>query len=195
MPMLKGNNQVALGDHLYFFSSPQTGNTDCLIWAHGGLLHGNGNYNLANGLTLEFYVDHGQVRRTGIVSAMKGPVGGERVLMSATVQGPAAVENYTLRKAVGSGWKKAMFTYRDVTDAMGDSHDYLLNAGGSWCPNIVMPRRRMLKGKTISLGEVIDAVTQQYNHITKFIYGGCRSDYSQDFILSSLIRARIALYK
>src|SRR5690606_24623387 len=71
MPMAAAGNQIPLGDKLYFFTSPTPATTKCLIWAHGGLLRGDGTYALPAGTTIHYYVPHGQARVTNPTRAIR----------------------------------------------------------------------------------------------------------------------------
>lgn len=193
MPMAAAGNQVPLGDKLYFFTSPVA--TDkCLIWGHGGLLHGDGMYNLPEGLTIHYYVPHGQPRVSNPTMGIRaGTLGQEPGHHTA---GPAAIPNYTLRKGVGSGWSGEAFSYHDIERKMNDNGDYVNGVGGDWCPHVVSVRRRFkLIGKSINLGEIIDAVIAHDPNITQFYYGACRGDYSGSRIKSGLIRAAVEVLR
>lgn len=194
MPMPAAGNQVALGDKLYFFTSPVAGTTKCLIWGHGGLLHGDGQYALQAGTTVHYYVPHGQPRRTHPSRGIRAQVLAD--LPGHHVTGPANIENYTLRKAVGSGWSGEAFSYHDVERKMNDNRDYLTGVGGDWCPHVVSVRRRFkMIGKSITLGEIIDAVQQHDANIVEFYYGACRGDYSGSAVKSAFIRAVAEVFR
>ncbi len=194
MPMAPAGNQIALGEKLYFFTSPAPGTTKCLIWGHGGLLHGDGQYALPAGTTIHYYVPHGQARLSrpanGIRAGSMGDNPGIRVA------GPANIENYRLRKGVGSGWSGEAFSYHDVEQKMNDNQGYVAHVGGDWCPHVVSVRRRFrMIGKTILLGDIIDAVQQHDATIVEFYYGACRGDYSGSAVKSALIRGAIEVFR
>jgi len=196
MPMQVAANQIALGEKLYLFTSPRANTTSCLIWGHGGLLFGDGTYNLPAGVTLDFYVAAGEIHETQPGKAIRGPQLGKDVLASARLTGPAVISNYRMRKALGKGFEPYFVSYADVQKHMNASHAFVQNANGTWCPHVVSIRRRLnLHGKSMLLGEIIDAVLAHDPQITTFYYGGCRGDYSQKPIRSALLRARILFTK
>ncbi|MFL6601287.1 MAG: putative adhesin [Steroidobacteraceae bacterium] len=192
MPMPAAGNQVALADKLYFFTSPNPTSTKCLIWAHGGLLHGDSQYALPPGTTIHYYVPHGKGRPTSPSQAIRAGNGGPDPGYHVT--GPANIENYRLCKAVGSGWPKEAFSYHDVEQKMNMNQAFVAGAGGDWCPHVVSVRRRFkMIGKSIPLGEIIDAVQQHNPQIVVFYYGACRDDFSGSAVRSALIRTMIEL--
>jgi hypothetical protein len=194
--MQHAGNQIALGDKLYFFTSPIVGTTNCLIWGHGGLLFGDGRYALPGGTTIHYYVPHGQNRTTKPSIAIGPSSAG--ALPGYHVTGPADIENYRLRKAVGSGWSGEAFSYHDVAAMMSENQDYMRVVGGNWCPHVVSVRRRFkMIGKTIQLGEIIDAVQHHDANIVGFYYGACRADHTRGVggaVKSALIRGVIEVY-
>ena len=195
MPMAAAGNQIALGEKLYFFTSPVPGTTKCLIWGHGGLLHGDGMYALAAGSTIHYYVPHGQALVSNPTRGIAGPTLGQAG-PGYTVAGPANIENYTLRKGVGSGWQGDAFSYHDVEQQMNSNSDYVTHVGGDWCPHVVSVRRRFkMLGKTLSLGEIIDEVQRHDPAIVEFYYGACRGDYSGSEFKSAAIRAAVAVFR
>jgi hypothetical protein len=195
MPMARAGNQIPLGDKLYFFTSPTPATTKCLIFAHGGLLRGDGKYALPAGTTIHYYVSHGKARKTNPTLAILAENTGEQ-LLDLCVTGPANIENYRLRKAVGSGWSGEAFSYHDVQRTMNQNQGYAAHANGNWCPHVVSVRRRFkMMGKTILLGEIIDAVQQHNPNIVDFYYGGCRVDHSASAVKSAFMRAAVEVLR
>lgn len=195
MPMQKAGNQIALGEQLYFFTSPAPGTTTCLIWGHGGHLAGDGQYDVPSGVTVHFYTDHGQNRQSNPTDAILAGTNGQDAKIS--VAGPAKIPNYTVRKAVGKGWGNDEMTisYHDIERLMRTNQSSLAY-GGKWCPHVVTVRRRLkLGGKTMQVGAIIDAVRAHDANITDFYYGGCRAEYGDKPALSLIIRAGIQLFK
>jgi len=79
---------------------------------------------------------------------------------------------------------------------MNDNNDYVTHVGGDWCPHVVSVRRRFkMLGKTIQLGEIIDAVQAHNPQIVEFYYGACRNDYSGNRALSGLIRGAVEVFR
>ena len=192
MPMAQAGNQIPLDDKLYFFTSPIPGTTKCLIWAHGALLHGDGQYALATGTKIHYYVPHGQKRQTNPTRAIRAGVLGDDP--GITVTGPANIENYRLAKAVGSGWSSTAFSYHDVEQKMNDNGGFVTHVGGDWCPHVVTVRRRFqFIGKSILLGDVIDAVQGYDATIVEFYYGACRGDYSGSTVMSAWARTKLEI--
>lgn len=194
MPMTTAGNQIALGEKLYFFTSPINNTTSCLIWGHGGLLHGDGSYQLPANTTIHYYVPHGQVRISNPTLGIRGSQLGQNPVGHIT--GPVAIENYRLRKGVGSGFSSQHFSYHDVEQAMVDNQQYAQVVGGGWCPHVVSVRRRFyFKGKTVQLGDVINLVQQHDPNIVDFYYGACRGDRSGDQLTSICVRGLIEAFK
>lgn len=191
MPMTPAGNQINLRNQkLAFFTSQQPHCDTCMILSHGRLLFGDGTYNLPPNVTLAFYVQHGATRRSNARRIVMGPAGGGAPVAQAT--GPVAIPNYTLRKAAGSGLPAEYLTYSEIQNVMQDNYD----RANAWSPHVVSVRRRMQGlGKTIQIGQVIDAVIAHDPAITKFHFGGCRADASDQPFISALIRAAVAVFK
>jgi len=188
--------RVALGEKLYFFQSPAANMRQCLIWGHGGLLHGDGPYPLPSGVTVRYFVPHGQPHNTNPGHIIGGPnVGEMATLTNLCVTGPANIEDYTLRKGIGASGGIPAFSYHDVQDRMKDNRDLLAHRAASWCPHVVSVRRRFqFIGKTIRLGEIIDAVLAMDPIIDEFIYAPCRGDLSAHPWKSAAKRTRVELF-
>ena len=192
MPMVAAGNQTPLGEKLYFFTSPMQSTTTCLIWAHGGLFHGDGQFVIPNGVNVQFYVDHGTTRKTAPSLAIQAPTFGQNVKASCTLTGPAQMPNYRLRKALGQGFDTDPVCYNQVEQMMAQNQVYAVQSQNDWCPHVVSVRRRLgIQGKTITVGEVITEVIKHDHSINTFIYGGCRSDYSSSKLLSRFIKIAV----
>jgi hypothetical protein len=199
--MPRAGNQIELSPKLYFFNSPVANTTKCLIWAHSGLLHGDGTYPLAAGLRMRYYVRPGDVREVSPAAGIQA--GNAAIHARYTDAGPMAIPNYTLTKALGSGLNEA-FSYHDVQRNMNTNAGAVgaerARRGGQpaideWCPHVVSVRRRFrCLGKTVQLGEVIDAVLAHNDAITDFYLGGCRGDLSRRPVRSFLTRAAIEVF-
>lgn len=188
--------RISLGEKLHLFRSPVANTTQCLIWGHGGLLYGDGTYGLPVGVTIRYFVDHGQPHTTGPALISGGPsVQQARALAQFRDTGPTVIRNYRLRKGVGNSGGMPAFAYHDVQDCMKTSGDLFAMGGRSWCPHVVSVRRRFqFIGKTIQLGEIIDTVLQQDPAIDEFIYAPCRNDLSAHPWQSAAKRTRRELF-
>ncbi|MBB4870839.1 hypothetical protein FHY31_002609 [Xanthomonas euvesicatoria] len=206
-----GGDKVALGEKLYFFRSSIT--TDqCLIWGHAGLLWGHGQYQIPGDVGLYFFVPPGKRVKSSptemITSGWREP----RVHVP-RLHADDRVPDYILTKAVGSGFKgtrtvggqtqRNKYSYKSVQDAMGSnamaeeldrakSLPLQEGAPGDWSPHVVSVRRRWLKGKTVRLSEVIDAVRAHDATVRRFYFGGCRGDISDSWLKSAFTKAAIA---
>jgi len=181
MSMPHAANQVALGEKLYLFTSPRANSPDCLIYGHGGLLHGDGAFKLMDGLSLAYFVGAGDANEI----EMKDMIGPDaKCNPGRTIKGEAWIDNYTMAKGVGSGSSAPEpMTYESIAALMRKQVN-----NSSWCPHVVSIRRRWIKGKMIQLSEIVETVHNHNANITHFVYGACRGDKTAEYFASMMIR-------
>lgn len=160
MAMARAANQQDIGDQLYFFESPNQGDTRCLILAHGGHLRGDEKFDL-NGITVKFFVEHDETLESNTSWLVLG---------LPRVNAVSPCYDYSLAKFLGAhGDGKSYTQLRELM---------LVRYGASpaLCPHIVSVRNRSIAkaGKIIKLSEVIRLVTAHRAGINEFWVGGCR---------------------
>ncbi|HEX2829783.1 MAG TPA: hypothetical protein VHP37_25780 [Burkholderiales bacterium] len=163
MAMERAADQQDIVDQLYFFESPNQGDTRCLILAHGGQLRGDDQFNL-NGITMKFFVEHGEALESNTARLVLG---------LPRVNEASPCRDYSLAKFLGSHGDGK--TYTQLRDLM------LVRYGASpnLCPHIVSVRNRSIfkAGKIIKLSEAIRLVTAHRPAINEFWIGGCRGEH------------------
>jgi hypothetical protein len=186
MPMTKAGNQEEIGEKLYFFRSARAGEHRCLVFAHGGHLHGDGDFGLPAGITLSFNQKEDGKALTSNPYMEMFLNGEPREGRIETFAGPVRLKNYSLGKGVGSHWKDKNTTvsYEQIEENMGKQIGL-----GNWTPHIVTVRRRFRGlGRLTTLSDLVPAVLLHAPAITRFYIAACRGDASKKRFLSFLAR-------
>jgi hypothetical protein len=172
-------NQQDVGDKLSFFRSPTAGNTKCLVWAHGGLLHGDGQFTTP--VAIRFSVAHGEAFSSNPTRAILYDHSSDNLAVAAG----QACQDYSLGKAVGDHWKGEHVSYHDVARLMQTAAD----ANSNWSPHVVVVRRRFrCLGRVIKLSKLIEQVMAHEATIDTFYCACCRGDHSNARVKSFFVR-------
>jgi hypothetical protein len=175
-------NQVALGEHLWFFASPLGPNhPQCLIMAHGGYTIGRGVFLVPAGVTMHFYAPHG--------STLVNPSVQTQILEnhSAAIHdlGPGReCYRYELGKVLGHGADDGGGEYyQSVSRWMEDATERYGNPRKDglppyWAPHIVSVRNRGNRRQTVELESLIEQVRAHNNAVTHFYFLACRAKFT-----------------
>lgn len=198
MPWPHAFNQTALNDFLYQLESPIPHTTACLILCHGRSLAGLpphiGRYELPPGVTVHYWVPHGERH---ISSPFEDIAGSARIthrefheLLQAnsptfdgqrlrhptlSITGPATIENYLLDKQGSSSEPHTQHYSYEVLCLMMGAVGLFENRLRPQCPHVVTLRRRSaLADVNITLGAVISEVRRRQPMMREFYFNGCR---------------------
>lgn len=178
------SNQEAIGEKLFFFRSFKENQRSCLIFAHGGHLHGDGTFQVPSSTTLKFYQkEHGKAVVTNPWRAITGTPSESQM---ETVKGGILIPNYSLGKGVGSHWEGDTITYKQLEERQrSQGGDRLAH----WAPHIVTVRRRFrCLGRLITLADTIPAILKHEPSITTIYICACRGDHTSSRFKSFLAR-------
>jgi hypothetical protein len=146
---------------------------DCLLLGHGGYRESNGMCTIGAGLSITFYCQHGNALKIPQAMLIKGPkAGGYQSNEKGT--GVTETYNYSLGKAAGKHAKvqeEYQINYEKIAAAQneGASQDY--------CPHIVTVSNHNLKGRILTLKEIIAEVCRHDRNIRNFHFGACREPF------------------
>ncbi|WP_338847362.1 hypothetical protein V8J88_01425 [Massilia sp. W12] len=173
------SRQTALGDYVYFFTSPQENTRDCAILAHAACVQGR-YFDLPVGVTMKFAVAAGQ--KNGMP---QGPIGSAMGItpspftkdrLNLTAGGHRCLDQ-VLGKILGSHWSD------EKTRADGEYYELLQDQmmdnarqGKFWTPHIVVIRNRkkLFSNDYIWLSKVISLVRAHDANVSQFYSLGCR---------------------
>lgn len=165
----------------YLFKQPGAGNyaPRCMISCHGWYNAKSGTYSPPAGITLHFYVTHGNTL-DDLNNSREALSGAVQPLPAQAVTNPGSCTDYTLgklqehRKDIKALAKKRKVTEDEAEDMMGMFGETYRGLRGvtNATYDLVTVRNRKIKS-TLTLSEVISAVERQH-HYADYYCAFCR---------------------
>ncbi len=156
--------------------------------AHGGYTLGTGKFTVPGGVSVHFYVRHGDTANDPQAAIHVGTKLQNR-LVGETVGPGQQCYNYGLSKVLGHGASGLSMGgesnyYSVLVDMMEMAGPQADRGGRNWAPNVVTVRNRMLQSSSVTLESLVTQVKAGYPGITDFYVLACRAVFTSATMFS-----------